>query len=491
MHFRARFSRVRNLRFVFSWGLGGVCTILLLGIVGIAWLGNRASAIGHRTVTARQIELLGTQLLAEGLQMGQAIRNILLDPANPKAYENRAAAWKNWQTRAQDIDPLVSSDPIFEPVVAVFALAREAMQRDAALQQELELLARKGSVAQALDRLNQEETKLWRAAKAHLQDLVAQSSTLTAGLVISQARFERLQAIISITTVVVLPLVASGFILLALGFVSRARRSVAELVDVSRQLDSDTGALLQGSEGLASEATKQAAAEQEISASIAQMESFTHRTASDSGDLRTRAGACRNEVEKAGTEMGELDRAIHDINASGEDVARIAKTIDEIAFQTNLLALNAAVEAARAGEAGSGFAVVADEVRSLAQRSAKAARESAEKIGVAGQRGQRGQELCQRVNVAFNRITTEVKEIDARAATIADAVAEQKSGLGQITEAIHHLDNSSQATAARAEEMAATTQMIRSQAAAVRTHNETLNAIMTGEGSVEASASAR
>ena len=112
------------------------------------------------------------------------------------------------------------------------------------------------------------------------------------------------------------------------------------------------------------------------------------------------------------TDMQSMSAAMDAIKVSSDDIAKIIKTIDEIAFQTNILALNAAVEAARAGEAGMGFAVVADEVRNLAQRSAQAAKETAAKIEGAINKTAQGVQINGKVAAALNDIVTKARQVD-------------------------------------------------------------------------------
>jgi methyl-accepting chemotaxis protein len=136
-------------------------------------------------------------------------------------------------------------------------------------------------------------------------------------------------------------------------------------------------------------------------------------------------------------------------------IAKIIKTIDEIAFQTNILALNAAVEAARAGEAGMEFAVVADEVRNLAQHSAQAAKETAAKIeGAIGNTSQ-GVEISCKVAQALYDIVAKARQVDELAAEVANASGEQSRGITQINTAVGQVDKVTQSNAASAEESAA------------------------------------
>ena len=163
--------------------------------------------------------------------------------------------------------------------------------------------------------------------------------------------------------------------------------------------------------------------------------------------------------------MQEMVSAMSDIKASSDNIAKIIKTIDEIAFQTNILALNAAVEAARAGEAGAGFAVVAEEVRNLAQRAAHAARETAEKIDDSITKSARGAELSTRVSSGLEQIADKARKMNDLVGEIATSSKEQSQGLTQVGGAMTQMDRVTQANAGSAEETASAAAEMKSQSA--------------------------
>jgi methyl-accepting chemotaxis protein len=158
-----------------------------------------------------------------------------------------------------------------------------------------------------------------------------------------------------------------------------------------------------------------------------------------------------NEAEKS---MAQVIKAMEDISVSGNEISKIIKTIDEIAFQTNLLALNAAVEAARAGEAGAGFAVVADEVRNLAIRSAEAAKNTADLIAETIANINSGSEMVNSTSEAFKIVENHAIKVAGLISEVAEASREQSQGISQITTAMSEMDKVTQSNAASSEESA-------------------------------------
>ena len=174
------------------------------------------------------------------------------------------------------------------------------------------------------------------------------------------------------------------------------------------------------------------------------------------------------DADTGAADMTAMTAAMNEIKTSADDIAKIIKTIDEIAFQTNILALNAAVEAARAGEAGAGFAVVADEVRNLAQRSAHAAKETAGKIEGAITKTAQGVTISNKVAISLEEIATRSREVDELVVEIATASTEQNQGIGQVTQAVAQMDQVTQKNAASAEESASAAEELNAQALAMQ-----------------------
>ena len=242
-------------------------------------------------------------------------------------------------------------------------------------------------------------------------------------------------------------------------------RVIAESIAAgAEQTAAAAGQVSATSQSLAQGASEQAASLEETSASIEELSSMTKRNADGSKQAKDTATATRRSADTGAEQMQAMQNAMQTIKAASDDITKILKTIDEIAFQTNILALNAAVEAARAGEAGAGFAVVAEEVRALAQRSAQAAKETAAKIEHSVAQSQQGVQISADVAKSFADIQTRIQQLDKLVAEIATASQEQSQGIGQISTAITQMDQVTQSNAGNAEETAAAAEELSSQA---------------------------
>jgi methyl-accepting chemotaxis protein len=249
------------------------------------------------------------------------------------------------------------------------------------------------------------------------------------------------------------------------GPVARSLGKVAEHLQAgAEQLHHSAGHVSGASQSIAEGASEQAASLEETSASLEEMASMTKRSAENAQKANELVKQAHRAAEKGASDMKEMSVSMQAIKESGDDIGKIIKVIDEIAFQTNILALNAAVEAARAGEAGMGFAVVADEVRSLSQRSASAARETSAKIEGAISRTRQGVELSGKVAKAIEEIVGCTGHVDELAAQVASAAGDQSQGVGQINVAVMQMDKVTQSNAASAEETASIAAELKSQA---------------------------
>ncbi len=256
--------------------------------------------------------------------------------------------------------------------------------------------------------------------------------------------------------------------LIVKGITRVLRSTSASLGASSEQIAAAAGQVSGSSQTLAAGASEQAASLEETSSSIEQLSGMTKRNAQGAEQAKSIASSARESADRSAESIGRLNTAMSELETSSAEVAKIVKTIDEIAFQTNILALNAAVEAARAGEAGMGFAVVAEEVRNLAQRSAQASKETAAKIETAVAKSGEGSRLSAEVTSGLGTIIGQVRELDRLIGEISTASHEQTQGFDQINSAIGQIDRVTQTNAATAEESASAAEELNAQAAELK-----------------------
>ncbi len=440
----------------------------LIAVVGLAALLLRNATVSKTTVieveASASVQLDAADIRLQMTAMSDAMRGFLLNPANQDQYNRKKEADAALVKAVERLLAETTNPKYTQLVTAIGALDKEKL--DPIEDKVLDLAAKDPAGATKVYFGEYLPIRVQQTALVDELEGLAHKTRQDQVATVQQD-LDRTSSLVLWVGGVVIVLMAGAFAWSAWTTTSVSRRLSEETVGLSDAADQVLRAaqeVARASQSLSQGATEQAASLEETSASMEEMASMTRQNAENSRSAAELMTEVDSHVKESNRVLGAMVSSMASIQDSSHQVARIIRTIDEIAFQTNILALNAAVEAARAGEAGMGFAVVADEVRNLAQRSAQAAKDTAKLIEASIANAGEGNRTVEQVATSISQMTESVQKVKGLVEEVSTASTQQAQGIDQVSHAVAQMEKVTQTTAATAEESAAAAEELNAQA---------------------------
>jgi len=240
--------------------------------------------------------------------------------------------------------------------------------------------------------------------------------------------------------------------------ITSLRDTMIKLSGTTDKVSASAVAMATSSDELSRSTQADAAKIATLTSDLTKVNEQTKDNATNAAEANRVAGSMKSVAAEGRNRMERMTESMNNITEGSNEIRKIIRVIDDIAFQTNLLALNAAVEAARAGAHGKGFAVVAEEVRNLAARSAKAAKETADLIAQSIHQVETGNQVVADTAESLHLMAEQAEKVSVLIAQINTESTEQSEGLHQINDEVEQFSRGTTERMAHSEETASMAQ---------------------------------